>query len=64
LLARTNSQLVAASLDDISLEVEPLNVPGVASAEHPSWAKRMRLSLEALAKDATVLRSLEALREG
>jgi 4-alpha-glucanotransferase len=55
--------LVAASLDDLCLEVDPLNVPGIASAEHPSWAKRMQLSIEALAKDATVLRCLEALRE-
>jgi 4-alpha-glucanotransferase len=63
LLARTRSLLVAASLDDVCLETEPLNVPGVASAEHPSWAKRMRLSVEALAQDETVLRCLAALRE-
>jgi glycogen debranching enzyme GlgX/4-alpha-glucanotransferase len=63
LLARVGSQLVAASLDDVCLETEPLNVPGVASAEHPSWAKRMRMSVEALSKDETVLRCLEALRE-
>jgi 4-alpha-glucanotransferase len=63
LLARTPSLLVAASLDDVCLETEPLNVPGVASAEHPSWAKRMRMSVEALAQDETVLRCLAALRE-
>jgi len=62
LLARVESVLVAASLDDLCLEVEPLNVPGVASAEHPSWAKRMRLSVEALARDEGVLRSVAALR--
>jgi 4-alpha-glucanotransferase len=63
LLARTRSLLVAASLDDVCLETEPLNVPGVASAEHPSWAKRMRMSVEALAGDETVQRCLAALRE-
>jgi glycogen operon protein len=63
LLSRTRSLLVAASLDDVCLETEPLNVPGVASAEHPSWAKRMRMSIEALAQDETVLRCLAALRE-
>lgn len=63
LLARTRSLLVAASLDDICLETEALNVPGVASPEHPSWAKRMRMSVEALAQDETVLRCLAALRE-
>ena len=63
LLARTRSLLVAASLDDVCLETDPLNVPGVASAEHPSWAKRMRMSVEALTQDETVLRCLAALRE-
>jgi len=63
LLARTRSVLVAASLDDLCLETEPLNVPGVASAEHPSWAKRMRLTIEALAGDETVLRCLSVIRE-
>jgi len=62
-LARTRAQLVAASLDDVCLETEPLNVPGVASAEHPSWAKRMKMSVEALSKDETVQRCLAALRE-
>ena len=63
LLARTTSELVAASLDDLCLETEPLNVPGVASAEHPSWAKKMRLSIEALARDETVLRCLADIRD-
>jgi 4-alpha-glucanotransferase len=62
-LARTSAQLVAASLDDVCLETEPLNVPGVASAEHPSWAKRMKMSVEGLSKDETVQRCLAALRE-
>ncbi|MEY4580335.1 MAG: hypothetical protein RL701_5038 [Pseudomonadota bacterium] len=63
LLARVNSVLVAASLDDVCLEIEPLNVPGVASPDHPSWTKRVRLSVEQLAKDPAVLASLAALRE-
>ncbi|MET0390795.1 MAG: glycogen debranching protein GlgX [Polyangiales bacterium] len=64
LLARTRSVLVAASLEDLCLEVEPLNVPGVASPEHPSWTKRMHASIEALSQDPTVLRCLAALRAG
>jgi 4-alpha-glucanotransferase len=63
LLSRTNSVLVAASLDDLCLEIEPLNVPGVASAEHPSWAKRMQWSIESLSRDPIVLRCLAVLRE-
>jgi glycogen operon protein len=63
LLARTEALLCAASLDDVALEIDSLNVPGVASAEHPSWAKRMRASVETLAKDPVVLRCLAAIRE-
>jgi glycogen debranching enzyme GlgX/4-alpha-glucanotransferase len=63
LLARTESLLCAAALDDVALEIEPLNVPGVASAEHPSWSKRMRASVETLSKDPVVLRCLAALRD-
>jgi 4-alpha-glucanotransferase len=62
LLARTEAILVAASLEDTCLEIEPLNVPGVASAEHPSWAKRLRMSIEEIAKDPTVLECLAELR--
>ena len=63
LLARTEAVAVAASLEDLCLELEPLNVPGVASAEHPSWAKRLGKSIEQLSRDETVLRCLEILRQ-
>jgi 4-alpha-glucanotransferase len=63
LLARTHSLLAAASLDDVCLETEPLNIPGIASAEHPSWAKRLKASVETLSKDPTVLRCLATLRQ-
>jgi 4-alpha-glucanotransferase len=63
LLARTEALLCAAALDDVALEIDSLNIPGVASPEHPSWSKRMRVSVEVLAKDPIVLRCLAALRD-
>jgi 4-alpha-glucanotransferase len=63
LLARTRSVLVAASVDDLCLEREPLNVPGIASAKHPAWARRTPLSAAELAKDPTALAILRAVRE-
>jgi 4-alpha-glucanotransferase len=47
-LARTNSALVMAQLDDITDETEPVNIPAT-SAEHPNWRRRLSLTLEDLA---------------
>jgi 4-alpha-glucanotransferase len=61
-LARTPSVLVAASLDDIAGETEPVNVPGVSLERHLSWSRRMRHSLDELSGAPDVARALEALR--
>jgi len=66
-LASTPSALVAASLDDLAGEAEPVNVPGVPVERHRSWSRRMALSLEELRADpraAAVLAALRARREG
>jgi 4-alpha-glucanotransferase len=60
-LARTPAPLVAASLDDLAGEREPVNVPGVAVDRHRSWSRRMALPLEALAAHAPAQRILDAL---
>jgi 4-alpha-glucanotransferase len=62
LLASTPALLVAASLDDLCLEQRPLNVPGIASAEHPPWARRTRATLAELANDPTALAIMRVLR--
>ncbi len=61
-LARTPSPLVAASLDDLAGETEPLNLPGVPVENHRSWCRRMRRPLEELARDPDLVRDLESLR--
>lgn len=63
-LARTPAPLVAASLDDLALEREPVNVPGVPVDRHPSWSRRMQAPLETLRGDAVAARALAALAEG
>ncbi|HSJ98501.1 MAG TPA: 4-alpha-glucanotransferase, partial [Myxococcota bacterium] len=61
-LASTPSALVAASLDDLAGEAEPVNVPGVPVDRHRSWSRRMTVSLEALRSDPLAAAVLAALR--
>ncbi len=54
LLARSSSQLVAIALDDLTLEHEPLNTPGVSPQATPNWARRSSVTLEQLVSDPRV----------
>lgn len=59
-LARTPAPLVGVSLDDLALEEEPVNLPGISSAEHPSWSRKMSKTITELQEDDQVA---ETLRE-
>lgn len=61
-LSRTPAALVAASLDDLAGEAEPINVPGVPVDRHRSWSRRMRRTLAELRGDPVVQTILAALR--
>jgi 4-alpha-glucanotransferase len=47
-LARSRSGLAIAQIDDLTGEIEPVNVP-TTSDEHPNWRRRLSLSVEELA---------------
>ncbi len=61
-LARTPAVLVAAALDDLAGEEEPVNLPGVPIERHRSWSRRMRRSLDELVACPEVERRLAPLR--
>jgi 4-alpha-glucanotransferase len=64
-LARTPSALLGVSLDDLTGEVEPVNVPGTGPKEYPNWSRRLRLPVDMLATDPQVKEALEGvLRSG
>jgi len=50
LLGRARSVLTMLQLDDLTGEVEPVNVP-TTSHEHPNWRRRISVSLEQLGGD-------------
>jgi 4-alpha-glucanotransferase len=57
-LGRSDAEIVLVNLEDLWLELEPQNVPGVPDR---SWRQRLRLSLEETRADATVTRILQTL---
>jgi 4-alpha-glucanotransferase len=61
-LASTPSRLVAASLDDLAGEHEPVNLPGVAPEQHRSWSRRMAQPLASLLRSPELAGRLAPLR--
>ncbi|HVR30243.1 MAG TPA: 4-alpha-glucanotransferase [Thermoanaerobaculia bacterium] len=65
-LAASAADVVVVQLEDLWLEREPQNVPGMGD-EFPSWRRAMRRTLESIAADSSIeatLRELAALRAG
>lgn len=61
-LARTPGRLLVVQLEDLMGEVEQPNLPGTID-QHPNWRRKLPLTLDGLAADATVRRLADAIRE-
>jgi len=62
-LARTSAAVAMAQLDDITLETEPVNVPGT-SDEYPNWRRRYATDLEELAADSLLRPIADTMNAG
>jgi 4-alpha-glucanotransferase len=61
-LARTNTCLALAQIDDLTGEVDPINVPAT-SDEHPNWRRRLSMTLEELASSPSFRECTRTFRE-
>jgi 4-alpha-glucanotransferase len=59
-LARTASMVRMLQIDDLTGEIDPVNVPGT-SQEHPNWRRRLALSVEELPGDPRFITATTAI---
>jgi 4-alpha-glucanotransferase len=62
-LAGTPAPLLGLMLDDLTGELEPVNLPGVGPERHDSWRRRMRMLLEELMQSAVVSEGMQGASE-
>ncbi len=60
-LARHRPRLLLVNLEDLWLEPEPQNVPGIAE-EYPAWRRRAARDLPSIESDPEIARTLRSLR--
>lgn len=61
-LARTNSGIALIQLDDVTGEIEPVNLPG-STVQYPNWRRKLSVSLEGLLENALAREVVEILSE-
>ena len=57
-LCRTPSALVGIALDDLAGETEAVNLPGIGPDKHPSWTRKMSMTIEAMKESPSVRAAL------
>ena len=57
-LCRTPAALVGLALDDLAGEADAVNLPGVGPDRHPSWTRKMSLTIEEMRESEQVRAAL------
>ena len=57
-LCRTPAALVGLALDDLAGEVDAVNLPGVGPDKHPSWKRKMSMTVDEMRASDEVHRAL------
>lgn len=60
-LAESEARLLVVQLEDVLRQIEAVNIPGTRD-EHPNWSRRLRLDVDALARDAEIQRVAATMR--
>jgi 4-alpha-glucanotransferase len=63
-LCRTPAALVGLALDDLAGEVDAVNLPGVGPDKHPSWKRKMSLTIDEMRASDEVHRALRCGQRG
>lgn len=57
-LARTNSRIALIQLDDVTGEIEPVNLPG-STVQYPNWRRKLSVTVEGLLENTLVRKVVE-----
>ena len=57
-LCRTPAALVGLALDDLAGELDAVNLPGVGPDQHPSWKRKMGMTIDDMRTSEAVTRAL------
>ncbi len=60
-LTRTPAPLIGISLDDLALETDPVNIPGVKFDQYPSWSRKMTRRVGEICADSAVKKTLQQM---
>ena len=63
-LCRTPAALVGLALDDLAGEVDAVNLPGVGPDKHPSWKRKMSMTIDEMRASNDVHMALRCAERG